>query len=130
MGQPAAKENDQVVGVDTHIVMIPSPSGQVPTPLPNPFSGKLDGELSEDVNIEGKAAATEGSTASNSPSHIPSGGNFQSEPANKGTVTMGSSTVFINGKAAARTGDTVETCNDPSDAPVSSIVASGTVFIG
>lgn len=130
MGQPAAKEGDQVVGVDTHIVMIPSPGGPVPTPLPNPFSGKLDGELSSDVNIEGSAAATEGSTASNSPAHIPAGGNFQSQPADKGTVQMGSSTVFINGKAAARMGDTVETCNDPSDAPVGSIIASGTVFIG
>jgi uncharacterized Zn-binding protein involved in type VI secretion len=130
MGQPAAKKDDQVVGVDTHIVMIPSPGGPVPTPLPNPFSGKLDGELSEDVNIEGQPAAREGSTASNSPSHIPAGGNFQSEPANKGTVKMGSSTVFINGKAAARAGDTVETCNDPTDAPVSSIIAMGTVNIG
>lgn len=130
MGQPAAKQDDQVVGVDIHIVMIPSPGGPVPTPLPNPFSGKLDGELSSDVNIEGKAAATEGSTATNSPSHIPSGGNFQNQPDNKGTVKMGSSTVFINGKAAARAGDTVETCNDPSAAPVGSIIAVGTVFIG
>jgi uncharacterized Zn-binding protein involved in type VI secretion len=130
MGQPGAKEGDQVVGVDTHIVMIPSPGGPVPTPLPNPFVGKLDGELSSDVNIEGKPAATEGSTATNSPSHIPAGGSFQSPPADKGTVTMGSSTVFVNGKAAARMGDTVDTCNDPTDAPVGSIIAVGTVLIG
>lgn len=130
MGQAAAKEGDQVVGVDIHIVLIPSPSGTVPTPLPNPFNGKLDGDLSEDVNIEGKAAAVEGSTATNSPSHIPAGGNFQSQPADKGTVKIGSSTVFINGKAAARMGDTVETCNDPADAPVGSIIATSTVMMG
>lgn len=130
MGQPAAKQGDQVIATDTHIVMIPSPGGPVPTPLPHPFVGMLDGQLSSDVNIEGKPAATEGSTATNSPSHIPQGGPFQTPPANQGTVQQGSGTVFINGKAAARTGDVVKTCNDPADAPVGSIVAAGTVMIG
>ena len=36
----------------------------------------------------------------------------------------------INGKAAARNGDIVETCNDPSDLPVGKIIAVGTVMIG
>ena len=130
MGQPAAKEGDQVVGTDIHIVMIPSPSGQIPTPLPHSFAGKLDGQLSSDVTIEGKAAAVKGSTATNSPAHVPQGGSFQKTPADKGTVQMGSTTVLINGKAAARSGDPVMTCNDPSDAPVGSIVASGKVLIG
>jgi uncharacterized Zn-binding protein involved in type VI secretion len=39
-------------------------------------------------------------------------------------------TVKINGKAAARNGDTVETCNDPVDAPMGTVVAVGTVNIG
>ena len=130
MGQPAAKEGDQVIATDTHIVMIPSPGGPVPTPLPNPFVGKLDGALSSDVNIMGKAAATKDSTATNSPSHIPAGGPFQKTPADKGTVLLGSSSVFINGKAAARNGDKVTTCNDPADLPVGSIISVGTVFIG
>jgi uncharacterized Zn-binding protein involved in type VI secretion len=43
---------------------------------------------------------------------------------------MGSSTVFINGKAAARNGDTALTCNDPADLPAGTIIATGTVFIG
>lgn len=130
MGQPAAKQGDQVMGTDTHIVMIPSPGGPIPTPLPNPFAGQLDGNLSSDVNIEGKPAAVQGSTASNMPSHIPAGGPFQSPPANKATVKLGSGTVNINGKAAARMGDTADTCNDPSDLPVGTIVASSTVLIG
>jgi uncharacterized Zn-binding protein involved in type VI secretion len=130
MGQPAAKEGDQVIATDIHIIMIPSPGGPVPTPLPHPFVGKLDGALSSDVKIMGKAAAVEGSTATNSPSHIPQGGPFQKSPANKGTVKLGSQTVKINGKPAARNGDMVETCNDPSDLPVGSIVAVGTVMIG
>jgi uncharacterized Zn-binding protein involved in type VI secretion len=130
MGQPAAKQGDQVVATDTHIVMISTPGGPVPTPLPHPFTGQLDGELSADVNVEGKPAAVVGSTASNIPSHIPQGGPFQTPPADSGTVQVGSATVFINGKAAARSGDTVMTCNDPADAPVGTIIAAGTVFIG
>jgi uncharacterized Zn-binding protein involved in type VI secretion len=130
MGQPAAKQGDQVVATDTHIVMIPSPGGPVPTPLPHPFVGRLDGSLSQDVNIEGKPAAVQGSTATNTPSHVPQGGPFQKPPSNKGTVQLGSTTVLINGKPAARNGDKVMTCNDPADLPVGTIVAAGTVLIG
>ena len=130
MGMPAAKEGDKVMATDIHIVMIPSPGGPIPTPLPHPFVGTLDGALSSDVNIQGKKAAVKGSTATNQPSHIPQGGPFQSPPSNQGTVEMGSSSVNVNGKAAARMGDTVKTCNDPSDMPVGTIIASGTVMIG
>ena len=130
MPQPAAKQGDQVIATDTHIVMIPSPGGPVPTPLPHPFVGMLDGGLSGDVFVMGKAAAVQGSTATNSPPHVPQGGPFQKPPANKGTVQLGSATVSINGKPAARNGDKVMTCNDPADLPVGSIVAVGTVFIG
>ena len=130
MGQPAAKNGDQIVGVDTHIIMISTPGGPVPTPLPHPFTGIIDGELSSDVNIMGQAAATVGSTATNTPAHIPQGGPFQSAPSNSATVEMGSQTVKINGKGAARMGDTATTCNDPSDLPVGTVIAVGTVFIG
>lgn len=130
MGQPAAKEGDQIMATDTHIIMIPSPGGPVPTPLPHPFAGKLDGGLSSDVKIMGMAAATVDSTATNTPSHIPQGGPFQSPPSDKGTIKMGSATVKINGKDAARNGDMAETCNDPADLPVGQVMASGTVMIG
>jgi uncharacterized Zn-binding protein involved in type VI secretion len=130
MGQPAAKQGDQVVATDTHIVMIPSPGGPVPTPLPHPFAGQLDGSLSGDVNIEGKAAAVQGSTATNTPAHVPQGGPFQKPPSNRATVQLGSGTVFINGKPAARNGDKAMTCNDPADLPAGTVVAAGTVLIG
>lgn len=130
MGQPAAKEGDQVMATDIHIIMIPSPGGPVPTPLPHPFVGMIDGELSSDVNIMGMAAATVDSTASNTPPHIPQGGPFQSPPSNKGTIKMGSATVKINGKDVARNGDMAETCNDPSDLPVGTVLALGTVMVG
>lgn len=132
MGQPAAKQGDQVTAVDTHIVMVPSPSGAVPTPLPHPFAGIVDGNLSPTVNIMGMAAATVDSTATNTPSHIPTppGTAFQNPPKNQATITMGSPTVNINGKAAARNGDMAETCNDPTDLPAGSVIAVGTVMIG
>jgi uncharacterized Zn-binding protein involved in type VI secretion len=127
---PAAKQGDKIVATDIHIVMIPSPGGPVPTPLPHPFNGMIDGNLSMDVNIMGMPAAVVGSTATNIPAHIPQGGPFQTPPANSGSIEMGSSTVSINGKAAARMGDTAKTCNDPADVPVGTVIASGTVMIG
>ena len=133
MGQPAAKQNDQIVGTDTHIVMVPAPPAPpVPTPLPHPFTGMVNGSLSSDVKIMGMPAATVGSTADNTPPHLPTppGTAFQRPPTNKATIQMGSQTVKINGKSAARNGDIALTCNDPSDLPVGTVVAVGTVFIG
>jgi len=104
---PAAKQDDQVVGVDIHIVMVPSPAGPVPTPLPHPFVGKLDGELSSSVKIMGKPAAVVGSTASNTPQHIqmPPGTAFQKQPANKAKIIMGSPNVLIgNGGGGSGSG--------------------------
>jgi uncharacterized Zn-binding protein involved in type VI secretion len=130
MGQPAAKQGDKIIATDTHIIMIPSPGGPVPTPLPHPFNGIINGGLSTDVKIMGMPAATVNSTATNVPPHIPQGGPFQKPPTNQGRIIMGSATVMINGKPAARTGDTAMTCNDPVDLPVGQVVAVGTVLIG
>ena len=130
MGLPAAKMNDQVVGVDIHIVLIPSPGGPVPTPLPHPFAGIIGGGLSPNVNIMSRAAAIVGSTADNLPPHVPQGGPFQRPPTNRAQLIMGSARVFINGKPAVRNGDTALTCNDPADLPVGTVVAVGTVLIG
>ena len=130
MGQPAAKQGDQIVAVDTHIIMIPSPGGPVPTPLPHPFTGMITGGLSANVKIMGMPAATLGSTADNLPPHIPQGGPFQKPPMNKATIMLGSPTVLINGKPAARNGDMALTCNDPVDLPVGKVIAVGTVMIG
>jgi len=130
MGQPAAKQGDTITAVDIHIIMIPTPGGPVPTPLPHPFNGLIDGSLSNDVKIMGMPAATVGSTATNTPPHIPQGGPFQMPPSNRGQIILGSLTVLINGKGAARSGDMANTCNDPADMPVGTIIAAGTVMIG
>jgi uncharacterized Zn-binding protein involved in type VI secretion len=132
MAQPAAKLNDQVIGTDIHIVMVPAGPSLVPTPLPHPFTGILTGSAVNTVRISGQPAAVVGSTADNTPAHIPTppGVSFQKPPTNKATIQMGSATVKIGGKPAARSADTALTCNDPADAPMGAVVAAGTVFIG
>jgi uncharacterized Zn-binding protein involved in type VI secretion len=132
MGQPAAKGNDRVVATDTHIVMAPAGPSLVPTPAPHPFSGMINGGLVGTVKIGGQAAAVVGSTADNTPAHLPTppGISFQRPPANRATIQTGSATVRIGGKPAVRNGDTALTCNDPADLPVGQVVAAGSVFIG
>jgi uncharacterized Zn-binding protein involved in type VI secretion len=127
MGMVAAKQGDQIKAVDTHNIV--PPSGP-PVPTPHPFNGIIDGNLSPSVNIMGRAAATTGSTATNTPAHLPIGGTFQKPPTNRGTIQAGSRTVFINGKPVARTGDKAMTCNDPTDVLAGTVVATGTVMIG
>jgi uncharacterized Zn-binding protein involved in type VI secretion len=128
MGQPAAKQGDRITAVDTHLIQPPGTSP--PVPVPHPFSGIIDGGLSSNVNIQGLPAATLGSTATNTPPHIPQGGSFVIPPRNRGQIIRGSATVFINSQPAARAGDTALTCNDPVDLPVGTVSAVGTVFIG
>ncbi|MEM2027478.1 MAG: PAAR domain-containing protein [Candidatus Bathyarchaeia archaeon] len=130
MGQPAAKQGDKIVATDTHIVMVSTPTGPVPTPMPHPFNGIINGNLSPNVKIMGLPAATVGSTAQNMPPHIPQGGSFQRSPSNMAIIQTGSQTVMINGKPAARNGDTATTCNDPVDLPIGKVIAAGTVMIG
>ncbi|XOV66363.1 MAG: PAAR domain-containing protein [Fluviicola sp.] len=131
MGMPAAKEGDKIISpADIHMVQVPSPTGTIVVPLPHPFSGKLTENLSKNVKIMGKPAAMKDSWGKNNPKHIAMGIKFTKEPSNKGTVFLGSFTVKINGRMAARSGDLVMTCNDPTDLPVGKVIASGTVKIG
>jgi uncharacterized Zn-binding protein involved in type VI secretion len=128
MGQPAARQGDRIVAIDTHLIQPPGPTS--PVPVPHPFSGIIDGGLSADVTIGGLAAATVDSTATNTPPHIPIGGTFVVPPQNRATITTGSATVRINGRPAARAGDRARTCNDPVELPVGTVIAVGTVLIG
>jgi uncharacterized Zn-binding protein involved in type VI secretion len=133
MGQPAAKQGDQVTALDIHIVLVPAPPAPpIPTPLPHMFQGVLNGALSADVNIMGMPAATVTSTADNMPPHFPTppGTAFVIPPTNRAIIQVGSPTVFINGKPAARNGDVALTCNDPVPLPSGTVIAVSTVMIG
>jgi uncharacterized Zn-binding protein involved in type VI secretion len=126
MGMPAAKKDDKITATDVHFIQPPGTAP--PTSVQHPFKGTIKGNLSANVNIMGKPAATVNSTATNA--HKPIGGTFVIAPANRGSIIAGSATVFMNGKPAARSGDTAMTCNDPVDLPVGKVVAEGSVFIG
>jgi uncharacterized Zn-binding protein involved in type VI secretion len=134
MGQLAATQGDQVTATDIHVVLVQKPGlppPAVPTSLSFPFAGILDDGLSRDVRIGGRAAATVGSTATNTPPHVvvpPD--QFQHQPTNRATVQAGSATVKINGQPAARADDPALTCNDPVDRPGRIVVPGGTVRIG
>jgi uncharacterized Zn-binding protein involved in type VI secretion len=112
---PAATMGDQITGVDVHIVVTPA---GVPTPMPFPFAGPITSACSLTVLINGKPAATVGSTATCTPPHLPQGGSFSVPPTNTGVVSTGCLTVLINGKPAARLGDSALTCNDALPPPV------------
>ena len=117
-----------MTATDSHLIQAPGPTA--PVPAPHAFSGIIDGSLSADVTIQGQAAATVTSTATNSPAHVPLGGAFVNPPTNRATIISGSATVLINGKPAARSGDKALTCNDPLPLPAGSVVAASTVRIG
>lgn len=128
MPQPAARQNDPVTGIDTHVLLVP---GAGPTPTPLPFAGQLATSLSPDVLINGLPAATQGSIAQQPPHLPPPSTSFSKPPTNQGQVVVGSLTVLVNGKPLARLGDPVATCNDPVDLPVSTITAgSPDVLVG
>jgi uncharacterized Zn-binding protein involved in type VI secretion len=128
MGLPAAKQGDRIQAIDTHIVIT---AAGTPQPAPLPFDAVITEEASPDVRIMDLPAATVGSVAINTPPHIPPPGtSFQNPPLNRGTVLFGSETVRINGRPAARAGDTAMTCNDPTELPAGLVQAEGPVRIG
>lgn len=133
MGQPLAKQGDTITAVDMHMVLVPAPPGPpVPTPLPHPFNGIINGNVSTNVFVGGLPAATVGSTATNTPPHIPTppGTTFVVPPTNQANIIMGSATVRINGKMAARNSDTAQSCGDPVPNMNAKVIAAGTVMVG
>jgi uncharacterized Zn-binding protein involved in type VI secretion len=121
--RPAAKRDDRIVGLDTHLC-----SG---APLAVPFEGSLVGDLSPDVLAEHRPMALVGSVAINLVPHVPPAGTtFDVPPSNRGVIVVRGATVFANGRAVARDGDLAETCNDPAPAAVGRVLAEGTVRAG
>jgi uncharacterized Zn-binding protein involved in type VI secretion len=132
MRQPAAKQGDRVFSIDIHTVFVLIGGTEVAVPLPHLFNGTFTKELSANVNIMKRPAATTDSVATDpSHPHTPPGTTrFQRPPANRGQVTVGSGSVRINGQPAARHADKAQTCNDPSDRPIGTVIAAGSVLIG
>jgi uncharacterized Zn-binding protein involved in type VI secretion len=132
MAQPVARQTDQVTSLDMHVVLVPSPGGPVPTPLPHPFSGTLQSNVVPTVFVNGLPVATVGTVAVNSSPHLPTppGTSFKVPPTNQGVVQTGSATVFAGGKPVARLGDPVLTCTDVPGPPGRITSGSPTVLVG
>jgi RHS repeat-associated protein len=135
MGKPGAKKTDQIVSAtpgDVHIIMVPSPGGPVPTPIPHPCVSIIKDRVADTVKVMGLPGAVKGSISKHSPPHVPMGpGPFQRPPANKGKIVTASSNVFYEGQKAAMLGDTAEMCADPADAPVGKVIGTAAkVLIG
>ena len=62
MGMPAAKKGDKITAQDMHLIQPPGTAP--PAIIQHPFKGIINGNLSANVNIMGKPAATMNSTAS------------------------------------------------------------------
>ena len=130
MSKPAAKLGDSIKAQDIHNVI--NPDGSVVPQVLN-FDGKIVDGCINNVQINGKPAAVEGSKAKNVPPHVqlPPATSFQKPPTNEGEIIMGSETVLIGGKSAARSNDIAETCTDVIGPPAMVVVTGNSnVFIG
>lgn len=128
-GKQIATKDDKVMGMDTHIMVIPAGMSTATTPLPHPFIGKINDKVSDDVKIKDKGVAVKGSKAKHDDSmhmQLPGTIKFQNNPKKEGEVTGGTgSKVKVNGKEVAVIGSQVTTCNDMGMRNNSTIIAVG-----
>ena len=114
----AAKHLDPLVGIDTHITLVPTPAGPVPTPLPQPYVGMIFDVmdyvpvLGTKVFINGLPRAQAGTAGQAMPPHLPLAGPFAKPPTNESEVFMGSSTVLVEGEPQSYFGLPALSCQD------------------
>ncbi|MEL6631786.1 MAG: RHS repeat-associated core domain-containing protein [Bacteroidota bacterium] len=114
-----AKHMDPVMGIDIHIVMVPTPAGPVPTPLPHPFIGMVFDPMDlvpivgATVIVNGMPVGVAGTGAKNIPPHFPIGGPTfgPPPPGNEGEIFMGSMTVLADGEPFSYTALPVLSCS-------------------
>ena len=113
---PAATHLDPVVGIDVHIIQPPGPVP--PIPVPHPYVGIVFDPadyvpiIGSTVKINGMHRAIAGTAGKAVPPHIPIGGVFVKPPGNEDENFMGSSTVSLDGDAAAYMGLPCLSCSD------------------
>lgn len=114
MGAPAAVMGDRIVATCA-IHLIPGPVGSPAPSPPLPFSAPLVQGLATKVLIGGKPAAVQGSSGTNLPPHVGlhAADLFMVPTMQQGRVVMGSATVLIEGKPAAKTGSECTACGQP-----------------
>ncbi|MSP17815.1 MAG: hypothetical protein EXR73_14625, partial [Myxococcales bacterium] len=134
---------DPVIGLDLHIVMVPSPAGPIPTPIPMPFVGivfdpmglvtgaaigMLMGGGPGLVLVNGLPATNCGTevTCKITMPHIPAPGvSFMPPPmpANDAELYFGSYNISLGGSFGVRLGDIALSCSDPVRLPTSVVLA-------
>ncbi|HUH03042.1 MAG TPA: PAAR domain-containing protein [Kofleriaceae bacterium] len=124
----AARMGDKIKQDTPHCHAPIHPAAPVPTPVPHPgLPLTITGATVPTVMIEGKPAAALGSisTPCSLPSCVPNG---------PGMITMGSASVFLSGRPAARQDDMTAHvgCVAPIPSPVGKVIApcASSVIIG
>lgn len=126
MGTPAAVAGDRIVGTCVgHLV--PTPTGPAPAP-PLPFAAPVVDQVATSVLVGGRAAVVVGSAGTNTLSpHTGLVDAFAASVAQRGTVTAGSTTVQVEGRAAGSTGARCQLCLAPAGTLQGSVM---TVLVG
>jgi RHS repeat-associated protein len=130
----ASTWTDPVLGVDIHIILVPTPVGPVPTPLPLPFTGMVLDPAGLAMNkamggslilVNNLPATNCGTNVMNLPPHLPVPGPFaDGVPGNDAQLMFGALNVELGGSLAVRLGEIALSCNDPTRLPVSVVIAS------
>jgi uncharacterized Zn-binding protein involved in type VI secretion len=115
MGAPAAVLGDRITATcATHL--IPNPASGAPQPSPPlPFSAPVTTGTCATVLIGGKPAVVLGSQGMSTPPHVglhPSDP-FLAPPMQTGVVMQGSTSVFMGGTPAAKSGSSCTACGMP-----------------
>jgi len=58
-GKPAAKQGDRIVGIDTHVLMVPSPGGPVPTRAASISATRLCRQMTQSLVVSDPAATAQ-----------------------------------------------------------------------
>ena len=132
---------DPVLGLDTHIVLVPAPPAPpIPTPLPFPFVGLVFdpaglaiisaigmamGGGPGIVLINSLPATICGTSVTNKLTmpHVPAPGPFAKPPTNDALLMFGSLDVSFSGLLAVRLGEIALSCSDPCRMPTSVVLA-------
>jgi len=130
MSYEAARAGDKVSSgptADAHDCTI----GNTTTTSKCTFSATINENVSANVFIGDRAAATMDSVASKNVTHDPAlpttASSITPQPKTSGKITQGSNTVSINSLSAARHGDAAECCSATGTVDVQ---GTATVFIG
>ena len=133
---------DPVLGLDIHLVMMPTPAGPVPTPIPLPFVGMVFDPVGVALGsaigmalgagpglvlVNNLPATNAGTAVTNllTLPHLPAPGVAfaAGKPGNDAELFFGSLNVSLGGSLGVRLGDIALSCSDPVRLPTSVVLA-------